>query len=63
MAAAIGVSARNGLMRLAVIHMRQRLNMFQLDKHFGSTTLTAVCAGLDAAAKAVGHARVLDPRC
>ena len=28
--------------------------MFQLEKHFGSPTLTTICAGLDAAADALG---------
>ena len=28
--------------------------MFQFDKHFGSSLLTTICAGLDAAAEALG---------
>lgn len=28
--------------------------MYQLDKHFGSSLLTTICAGLDAAAEALG---------
>ncbi len=28
--------------------------MFQLEKHFGSSTLTTICAGLDAAAEVLG---------
>jgi hypothetical protein len=28
--------------------------MFQIDKHFGSSLLTTICAGLDAAAEALG---------
>jgi hypothetical protein len=31
----------------------QRWNVFQFDKHFGSSLLTTICAGLDAAAGAL----------